>query len=542
MIIEKDSLYLQGLKHFGKGEWSEAIACFTQLSTNYPEDKRVHQFLESAQMRATMGTGLQRGVRSEVRGKWLRRFLRVVVVLILVALVAGVYQAYQTWVVPVQEENARLAGIEQLRQAAEIQIASGLYAAAIETYEEILAEQPDDSQARAGQVRARQLEQLAGLYTQMREALEAGNETDALRLLEEISVLDPNYRDASSLINQIKSTQALLVVYDDAVGLFESRKWEQAVEAFDSIRTTSPGFRPNDVAQYLFDAYVVLGDQQVEQADTITALEIANVYYQQALRMRPLDPHIETARRVAESFIDGAEAYRSKDWDNVIRKLSVVYEQQPEYFGGKVSEWLYEAFIATGDLFLGNADPFGARDRYAEALRLATTEEQREEAQQRYDEADTLTTPTPTPRPEPTPQPEGWIAPAWTRRPTGTPSPYPFELIAQTYIPNTFTGEGCEYAGVAGRIFDRRGAPLTADTLGVRITGFVDTGLAAGSHKFLGDSGWMIQFDVRAKKIKGYVQVYYKDTEASALIPFVTRQNCFENMLIIDIQQTKPLP
>ena len=61
-------------------------------------------------------------------------------------------------------------------------------------------------------------------------------------------------------------------------------------------------------------------------------------------------------------------------------------------------------------------------------------------------------------------------------------------------------------------------------------------------HFSTGESGWIVQFDVRAKVILGYVQVYYKDQPASALIPFATHGSCFENMLIVDIQQTKPLP
>lgn len=542
MEMEKDTLYRQGLDFFGRGEWSKAIACFTQLQANYPDDERIEQFLESARLRASMGEGLRRDVRASTRATWLRRFSWLVVLIIFAAIAAAIYFAYQTWVVPAQIENARLENIAQLRQTADIQIASGLYGDAIETYEAILAEEPADAQANAGIARAQQLEKLASLYAQVTTAMNNDDDDEAVRLLNEISAIDPNYRDASSLLSQIKATANLTEAYDRALSLYESSRWEEAVEAFEAIRSVAANFRTDEVKQYLFTSYVELADRQVAQADSIAAVEIADSYYQLALRVRPLDATIETARRTAQAFIDGAQAYQAKDWDTVIRKLSSVYEQNPDYFGGQVGQWLFEAFMTTGDAFMAQGDPFGARDQYTEALRFAPNDADRAEAQRRYTTADRLTTPTPTPRPEPTALPGGWVDPSWTRRPTGTPSPYPFEVIGQTYVPNTFTGDGCEYSGVAGRIYDMRGAPLTAETLGVRLTGITDVGVAAGSAKLFGESGWVVQFDVRAKIIQGYVQVYYKDKEASDLIPFTTHNSCFENLLLIDIQQTKPIP
>lgn len=541
-MMENDPLYEQGLQYFGQGKWPEAVACFTQLQVSYPDDARVSQFLETARLRAAMGSGLERGARSQARSQWLTTGSRLAVVLIILAIAAAVFFAYQTWAVPAQAESARLQRIEGLRQTAQVQIASGQYASAVETYQSILAEQPGDVQASAGLAQAQQLEQASALYTQAAAALEAGDNAEALRLLQEISAIDPGYRDAGSLIEQIKSTQALGGAYEEAVALYQSNDWENAALAFESIRAADSNFRPDEVEEYLFNAYVQLGSQQVEQAGTIAAIEVADSYFQKALSVRPLDPAVDAARRTAQTFLEGAEAYQIKDWETVIRKLSVVHQQAPAYYGGQVAEWLFEAFITTGDDFMGKGDPFSARDRFAEALRLAPSDSQRADAQKRYDTANRLTTPTPTPRPSPTALPAGYVAPSWTLRVTGTPDPYPFRVINMTYLPNTITGEGCKWSGVAGRLFDQKGAPLKAETLGVRVTGPVDQGVGAGAHPIIGESGWIVQFDVRAKIIPGFVQVYYKDKPASALIPFTTRNSCYENMLIVDIQQVKPLP
>ena len=400
----------------------------------------------------------------------------------------------------------------------------------------------DDQAAQAAIPHTQQLAHVADLYAQATRALNAGDSAGASKLLQEISAIDPNYRDTNSLLNQIKATADLSGTFATAVGYYTAGQWQQSAQAFENIRAASQDFQPDQVKDYLFNSYLQLGDGQLKQASTIAAVELAGSYYQKALSVRPLDPKADTANRLATTFVDGAQAYQAKDWATVIQKLGVVYQQQPDYFSGSVKEWLYEAYLTTGNSFMAKGDPFSARDQFAEALKLATTDAQKKEAQSLYNTANKLTTPTPTPRPSPSPIPAGYVAPSYTLHPTGTPNPYPFILINTTYVPNTFTGDGCSWSGVTGRIFDRSGKPLVLDTLGVRVTGPDIIGVGAGSFKVLGDSGWLVQYDVVAKEIQGFVQVLYHDQPVSDLIPYTTHKNCFENMIILDIQQVKPLP
>src|SRR5512136_687965 len=98
--MENDPLYQEGLKHFGLGEWAEAAACFTQLQATYPDDPRVKQFLETAQLRASAPATASR--QSTGRGPWLRRLSWLGVAVILLLIAGGVVLAYQAWVVPAQ--------------------------------------------------------------------------------------------------------------------------------------------------------------------------------------------------------------------------------------------------------------------------------------------------------------------------------------------------------------------------------------------------------------------------------------------------------
>jgi tetratricopeptide (TPR) repeat protein len=544
--MENDPLYQEGLKHFGLGQWPEAVACFTQLQATYPDDPRIKQFLETAQLRAAAPEPEVR--REAAPSSWRKRAGWIGVIVVIALIGVGVFLAYQSWVVPVQQENARLARLDQLRRAAEIQIASGSYGEAVSTYQTLLNEEPGDVAAQAGLTRAQQLAQVADLYARALQAMNNGDQAQAARLLEQLAAIDPNYRDAGSLLDQIKGTQALEERFSAAHQQVQAGQWLEATKLLEEIRSQDRNFRAQEVADDLYTSYYEMAEQAVRQATTTDEIEAAQELYQKALSARPLDPAAEKARRQSAAFLAGAAAFRTKNWDEVILRLGPVYEQQPEYFQGQVRAWLFETFMTLGENFMAQSDPFSARDRFAQALQLAQTAEEKEQAQQRYDAADTLTTPTPTPRPTPTirptatPLPAGYVAPAWTRRPTGTPNPYPFQLINTTYLPNTLTGEGCRWAGAAGRIFDRDGSPLVLPTLGIRLTGPIDQGAAAGSAAILGESGWMIQFDVVPKHVEGFIQVYYRDQPVSDLIPFITRRSCVENLMMMDIQLVKTLP
>jgi len=548
--MENDPIYQQGIQHLERSEWDQAIACFTQLQNSYPNDPRVKQFLETARLRAALGPGLQRQAKAQTRSSWLRRIPLVLAIVVVLALIAGVYQAYQTWALPTQIVNARLARIEQLRKAAEVQIASGQYSSAITTYQEILSQAPDDALAKANLERAKRLDQASQLYAQATQALNSGNPAEAARLLEQLNSLEANYRDASALLEQVKTTQALSEAYDKAVGLIQASQWQDAAQAFEAIRATNSNFKAQEIIDYLFQSYMQLGNQQVKAATTVAEIQVADGYFQKALSARPLDPQADLARRTAEACLDGAAAYQAKDWETTIGKLAVVYEQYPDYLGGKVAQWLYEAYMTSGDDFMAKNDPYKARDRYARAMQLATGESQRADAQKRFQVAESMTTPTPTTRPSPTPiptgtpLPAGYVAPASARNTAGsTPDPYPFAVVNQTYAPSGNYGQAaCQWTGVAGRIYDMQGAPLIASSLGVRVEGPDIVSRVAGSYPVIGPSGWMVQWDAIAKVIKGQVQVYYKDKAASAPIPYTTRGTCYENFLIIDIQQVKPLP
>jgi len=249
----------------GHGEWAKAVACFTQLQASYPNDPRVAQFLETARLRAAMTPGLERQSASPLRSSWLRRVPLIGAVVVLLAIAAAVYMAYQNWVLPAQAANTRLVRLDKLRQAADIQTASGQYADAIATYQRILSEAPDDPVASANLARAQKLGQVASLYTQATQAVNAGNQSDAVRLLEQVNALEANYRDTTSLLDQVKATQAASQAMDQASALAQAGKWQEAAQALELLRAAYPAYKPQELREALFKAYLELGNDQMKK-------------------------------------------------------------------------------------------------------------------------------------------------------------------------------------------------------------------------------------------------------------------------------------
>jgi hypothetical protein len=51
-----------------------------------------------------------------------------------------------------------------------------------------------------------------------------------------------------------------------------------------------------------------------------------------------------------------------------------------------------------------------------------------------------------------------------------------------------------------------------------------------------------MQFAVRPKKIDGIIQAFYRHQPGSDPIPYQAHRSCAENLMILYVQQVKPLP
>ncbi len=87
----------------------------------------------------------------------------------------------------------------------------------------------------------------------------------------------------------------------------------------------------------------------VGKADSIAALAAAEAYFQKALDLKPDDALVQTQRRLAQLFIQAQTDFEKGDYTAVITALEEVIAEDPDYASGTARQTVYEAYIARGN-------------------------------------------------------------------------------------------------------------------------------------------------------------------------------------------------
>jgi len=245
--------------------------------------------------------------------------------------------------------------------------------------------------------------------------------------------------------------------------------------------------------------------------------------------------------------VDGASAYQAKNWDETIRILVRCYQQAARVLWGSSAPLVVYGSVH-GDGSIGWVMS-KMRIHFQRAIAMPKRCASRRHRKSRQTRRRSMTRPIRLTTPYAHRAAQSTPLPAGTHRSSLDAAPdrhaEPVSVLAgqHTYLPNTFNGEGCRGRAWPDASTIARRAAGAAFLGRVRITGPSDIGGAAGrSNQLIGESGWMAQFDVKPKKIEGFIQVFYKDQPVSDVIPYETHKSCMENMLILDVQQVKPLP
>jgi tetratricopeptide (TPR) repeat protein len=90
-----------------------------------------------------------------------------------------------------------------------------------------------------------------------------------------------------------------------------------------------------------------------------------------ANNLGPNSPGISTETEKAQLFLNSYDDILHLRWDNAITNLEKLSRKDENYAGGRVKYFLYEAYMARGDLLLSNADFATAFTDYQSAEKYA---------------------------------------------------------------------------------------------------------------------------------------------------------------------------
>jgi len=465
--IEDDPLYHQSLAYLQQGQWGEALGVILRLREQYGDVPEIQSLLQEVSFKAALDHELSASPQEPTwHSRWERwwawgRWVLLALLLVLIAAAAVVVVNRQTVPPPMtQEEELRLA---QLRQQGQFYLAARQYDRAIQAFEDVLAESPNDRVALEGIATAQKKKEIETLRQRAIELLEAQDWGSALRAMDEIERREPGYGGLAEERALAERQLQLERLFEEAEIAHHLGDWKQAIFKYEQLQTLDRNYRKAVVAERLFEAYVRRGQELVStSAESLDAVREAHELFVKALTIHPGDPQVVTERDLAEAYIDGRQAYDAGNWHRAAELLGWLYASRPDYTR-TLGLLLYEAFLRSGQVYEAQGDLRSALVQYQRALAVEVGDHSQAEARIATLTASPMSTPAPiqTSVPVLAPTSPAPIEPVGAATPVPTPTPTLVPTPSWQYD-YTFMGArpNCERTGVMGVIRDEHGLPV----------------------------------------------------------------------------------
>jgi tetratricopeptide (TPR) repeat protein len=462
-------LYEQGVAHFEAEQWEQAISTFSQLATEFPHDPELQQILAGLRLKASLP------LEETLRGRmWMRRLgraaLLVLGVVALIAVLAGVsYFIYTNWVLPARTYRDQATHLRELHELARGYSAAGEYERAADLYREILREEPDDATAAAGLERAEELQELTTAYDRALELTQEERWDEALEAWRTIRATDPNFRDVDRWIAFAEQQQALYSLFTEAEMRYWIQDWSGTIDLLEQVRGQNANYRREWVESLLVSSLVNLAEQMLSDAsDPAAVYSQVMELFDRAIQIRPQDESVLTQRAVAEAYSEAFARFQEGGCAGALQEIQSLYDVELRGASSQCFAILYQANIHCGDERVQAGDFQGAQACYEAAIDLPLDDVS--EASDKYAALVPMLTPTATPSPRPTrppatPTPRSPTPTSTSRAPTPTPVPlYDFRYVQGSMLvfPN------CGTVHLKGKIIGMGGEPVSGRTVRLR--------------------------------------------------------------------------
>jgi tetratricopeptide (TPR) repeat protein len=465
--MDPEALYLEGMAFYRRRRWREARECFTKLHALDPNRRGIEALLRELDMfqqleavrsegpsdtsevvldEATDEADASTASVSREGDKW---WVKLIVALLILAVASGaVYYVLSGG--PARSSNLCQA-YTVARQNCK----------AIEACAALLESAPEDREAANNLEKAK-----ARLYDEALAGIKANTAASLSKAWEELDcifVSDPSYRDVRTLLEQIKTRQALDAIYEQALASLNRQECDQAENKLLQIRTMDPEYAPTQLGDALYTAYVCQGNQHLAvvvaavqpvsptlageaawnvTVDALSRTRLAIRAFDRATREKPASEEAKLSRTLAESLQTGLERYSLRAWGVSIEHLGEIYRRDQSYLQGKVAALLCDAHLHQAEAFFQGGQLEAALTEYQTMLAIqgCASDTIRARAMQVGIMLTPTATPTLTPTPTSTPTPTA----TYTPRPTETPVPTrtPTPIPTATPRPTQSTGPG----------------------------------------------------------------------------------------------------
>ena len=337
----------------------------------------------------------------------------------------------QRWQNTLQDFNAQVVEVEaavKYRNAQEL-LQAGYASDALQMFEELADSNPELEGLETYVNEAKVLKGVGERYAEALSLMKTGDQQGALDIFKAIEEERPLYRDVTLQIQTLESQVQLSDVLSKADEAYTQGDWEAALTAYETIRAVDANYKVDHVVEQLYQSYLKAADKVllepsptlealqaaesyfsralslrpqdmltlsrraevrntietrlvnkyledaeaalVGQADSLTALRVAQEYFVKALDLRPGDATVLIKFQLAQNYLAAIDAYWKSAWEDVISFMGEVVAQEPDYAEGTARQALYEALISRGDNFNAAGEYLLALEDFQRAAILA---------------------------------------------------------------------------------------------------------------------------------------------------------------------------
>ena len=393
---EADALFAEALDLYRHHELQGARETLLRLATIDPRRRGVESLLREVE--GELSGELDNGNRPGRAPRPHRSILRPVLTgLLLLALVAAVAAAlaYSGFLPPAWA--VRVFGRSQVQKL----ITRGYnffilddYPSAIASFNEALAIDPNNAEARQGLQNATRYQELRGLYDQALALMKSRAYDQAATIFQSIIKIDPWYKDADRLLTQCQTALDLQALHAQAEGYYAAGDWARAVSAFRDALSKGIDDPDGAVRARLLDSYVNQGRQEIALATTRSAIIHATQSFNSALALDSTNAVAQKERQLASQYLDAFTAYDSGDWRRAVSELTRILADQPDYGQGQAVRLLCSSHLKLGDSYQATGQTEPALQQYSLVLTHSSCDPA--EAQSRINALTATPTPLPT--------------------------------------------------------------------------------------------------------------------------------------------------
>lgn len=364
-----EALYEQGMVHYQRREWQQALAYFRQVKDvepNWPGlDSLIDEaswFLQLERVEARPEQPPVEDTRESGRG-WpaMRWVLAAAIGLALVAVLAW----WQGWIPGIGNRLER----EALRNRGQASLAAGDYQDATAAFTELEHLAPGDPSAREGLVRAARLEQLAQNLQEAEAAVAEEDWDTAEAKLQAVLSMDASYNNAAGKLALVRRQREASDVFKAGVAAYDAGDRLSAITSLERLSEMDPQYRPDTVRELLFVLYVQDGQALLASSNAeMDKLNQAVARFGQAIALHPQNVQALDESRLANQYLEVVQAIDRQDLLRAEALLSALLQERPQYADGQAAALYYDLLVRQGDAARTAGDATSAAAAYQAAL------------------------------------------------------------------------------------------------------------------------------------------------------------------------------